>query len=336
MKKVLLVVITLLVFFMAMGCENSDDQLSYSGRVEATEVDISSEVGGIITKITVAQGDEVQKEQLLVKLDEEAASLKLREAEAAIEAAEARLKEALAGTRTQRIDSAKAAVASIKANLQQAKKDLDFYTQKEKRYKELLEKGAVDKQTYDGIELALQKAKSRVETLQSQLAQSQSQLELLQAGNTSNYIAMLRAELKRATTLKEQAELQLEKCTVTSPLNGIVSLKNFEEGELVKPGSNLLTVINLQDQWIDIYVPQSDLGKWHLQDKVIIIADAYPEHKFSGEVIYIASEAEFTPKNVQTKEARMDTVFKIKVKVLEGTDKLRPGMWVEVYRGDQQ
>lgn len=336
MKKFLLVIFTLLVFFLSTGCENTGKKVSNSGRVEATQVDIGSEMAGIIVDFPVYQGDRVHKEQLLLKLDAEAVKLQLLEAEAALEVAEAMLAEALVGTRSQEIDSAEAAVASILTNLQQAKKELDFYTHKEVRYRELLEKGAVDQQSYEDIELAFQKAQSKVESLQSQLAQSRSHWELLKAGNTSNYLAMLRAELKRAKTLKEQAELQLEKCTVKSPLDGIVSLKSFEEGEMVKLGATLLTIINLPDQWIDIYVPQADLGKWQLKDKVTIVADAYPGEEFAGEVVYIASEAEFTPKNVQTKEARLDTVFRIKVKILEGTEKLRPGMWAEVFRGEQK
>lgn len=335
MKKILLTAIVLMTLFLTgTGCVYKREELSYSGRVEATEVDVSSEVGGIVKEFAVSQGDSVKKGQLLVELDDKTAILKLSEAKAAQEAVEARLKEALSGTRSEKIAAARAAVKNVQANLEQAKSELEFYIQKEERYRKLLENDALDEQSYDNVALALKEAQKRVAALEAQLAQARFQLELLEAGNTANYIDMLRAELKSARAVKEQAELELQKFTVESPLDGIVSLKNFEEGELVRSGSNLLTIINLQEQWVNIYVPQSELGKWKLGDKVSIVADAFPREKFSGEIVYIASEAEFTPKNVQTKETRMDTVFKVKVKILQGKEKLRPGMWVEVFRGD--
>jgi HlyD family secretion protein len=334
MKKNLFLLFVISVVFIVTGCLNVNDDSGYSGRIEAAETDICSEVSGIIKKINVSEGDAVKENQILLEIDDEIYRLKLKQIEASLEASQAKLNEALSGTRNQKIKASESAVEAVQAGLKQAEEDLLFYEKKEKRYKELMEEGAVDRETYEGIELSLQKAKSQVSSLKHQLEKAQSELDLLIAGNTSNYIKILRADLKKVEMVKEEAELNLGKCSIHAFQEGIVTSKNYEVGEFIGIGSKLLSLIDFNDMWLYFYIPQSELGNWELGDRVNLNADAFPEISFSGEVIYISPEAEFTPKNVQTKEARMDTVFKIKVKVTDGVNKLRPGMWVDVVKGE--
>jgi len=335
MRKIMLLFLVLFILGTGTGCTSKGQDVSYSGRIEATEIDIHPEVGGVIKSLWVSEGDHVKKGQLLAELDGESLVLELKRAEAAVEKAQARLEEAFSGARSQEIEGAKAEIKNIQARLQQAKKDLEFFKEREERYRNLMEAGAVSKQTYEDIQHALEKARNGVEVLKTSLTKARSRLDLLEAGNTANYIQMLQAELKQAVALKKQIELQLQKTRIYSPQSGVVELKNFEVGELVRKGDNLMTIIDLKDQWVNIYVPQTELGYWHLGDRVKLVADAFPGKTFSGVVVYIASEAEFTPKNIQTKEARADTVFRIKIRVQQGLEKLRPGMWVEVLRGEE-
>ncbi len=334
MKKLLFLLFALFIVITITGCINGNDDNNYSGRIEAIEIDVCSEVSGVIKNINISEGDFVKKDQTILEIDDEIFELKLQQSQTSVEAAEAKLNEALSGTRSQKIKSSKSVAETTKANLEQAEKDLVFYEKKEKRYKDLMEEGAVDRETYEGIELSLQKAESQVNSLKHQLEKAQSELNLLIAGNTSDYIKILQAELKKAKLLKEEVECNLDKCIIKASRDGIITSKNYETGEFINLGNKAVSLINLNEQWLYFYIPQSELGNWKLGDRVNLIADSYPEKKFTGEVVYISSEAEFTPKNVQTKDARMDTVFKIKVKVLEGLDKLCPGMWVDIIRGE--
>lgn len=332
MKRAVIVLLVLGVVVVLTGCSGEDNV--YSGRIEATQVDIQPEVSGKLLKVYVSQGDLVEKGQLLAELDKEAAEIKLKQAQGAVESAEAKLAEALSGSRDKEIKAARAQVKNVEAQLEQAKQTLEYYRDKAKRYKQLMETGAISQQRYEDIQHSLKQALSGVKALESSLDKARYKLQLLEEGSTTNYIQSLRGELKKAEALMEQRKLELEKTQIFSPIDGTVENINFEAGELITAGSSLMTVTDLKNQWVNVYVPQSELGLWGMGDKVLMVADAYPEEEFLGKVVYIASEAEFTPKNVQTKEARMDTVFKVKIQLIEGEEKLRPGMWVDVLRGE--
>ena len=104
-----------------------------------------------------------------------------------------------------------------------------------------------------------------------------------------------------------------------------------EPGEVVAPGSPVLTVLDPDDRWVRIYVPENRLGAVRLGAEVEVLSDTFPEKRYTGEVTYVAAEAEFTPKTVQTQEERVRLVYAVKVRVLEDPGyELKPGMPVDV------
>jgi HlyD family secretion protein len=117
---------------------------------------------------------------------------------------------------------------------------------------------------------------------------------------------------------------------IKSPINGLVLSKNTEIGEVVMPGSSLLTLGDLFHPWVKIYIKETDLGKVKLGQKAQVKIDTYPDKVFEGKVTYISSEAEFTPKNIQTKEERVKLVFGIKVSLDNPLQILKPGMPADV------
>lgn len=149
---------------------------------------------------------------------------------------------------------------------------------------------------------------------------------LFKAGTVSQDI------IDQVKNKKDDIDLRLKWCLVTSPINGRVLSRYREPGEWVNPGTKLLTLANIKDIWTYIYVPQQEVSKLHIGQKIIGIVPEIPDQQFEGEIIKINSEAEFTPKNVQTESERTRLVFGIKISFLGANNDeiLKPGMTIEV------
>jgi HlyD family secretion protein len=134
------------------------------------------------------------------------------------------------------------------------------------------------------------------------------------------------AGVKSAQSQLELAQTQRANANILSPVDGVVLQKNFEGGELVFPGSQLLKIGNLKQAWLKIYISEKEMGRFGLGSKASVEVDAYPKQKFQGVITWIASEAEFTPKNIQVKEERAQLVFAVKISIDNQDEKLMPGM----------
>lgn len=150
-------------------------------------------------------------------------------------------------------------------------------------------------------------------------------------------LAQAQAGARQAETLLDQAqanlnliELQIEKLTVYSRVDGVVMVKTVEEGELLQPGATAMTIGLLDDLRITIYVPEEEYGRIKLGDEAEVMVDSFPDQVFTAEVIRIADQAEYTPRNVQTEEDRRTTVFAIELSVSDGEGLLKPGMPADV------
>jgi HlyD family secretion protein len=139
----------------------------------------------------------------------------------------------------------------------------------------------------------------------------------------------LRGARARQRELGAQADatrLQFGYTEVRAPINGVVLTKNVEAGEVVIPRSPVVTLANLSDLWINVYVPETQTGRVHLGQKVRITVDSFPNEQFTGAVSFISSESEFTPKTIQTEEERIKLVYRVKVAIDNTGQRLKPGM----------
>jgi len=141
-------------------------------------------------------------------------------------------------------------------------------------------------------------------------------------------VAVSQLQLSRASL--KTAEVRFKDAVIYAPLNGVVIRKNVEEGETVGAGTAVFTIGDLENPWIKVYVKEDKLGLVKLGQKAEIRVDTYPLKSYEGTVTYISSEAEFTPKNVQTQEERVKLVFGVKVSVKNQNDELKPGMPADV------
>lgn len=134
------------------------------------------------------------------------------------------------------------------------------------------------------------------------------------------------AVLQAAQARLALIETQIDNAYITSTLDGVVLTKNYHEGELVFAGAKIVTIGDLNSAWLKIYLAETDVGKVSLGSEARVSVDAYPDEVFTGTVTWISSEAEFTPKNIQTKEERAELVFAIKITLPNPGQKLLPGM----------
>jgi len=238
----------------------------------------------------------------------------MRKADAAT--ARAALDALLAGSRNEEIEAAR-------ATLEQAKADLRRLEPDEVRLRDLQRQGILSARDYEATKAALEAARAKVR-------QADQQATLVQKGPRKEDIDQGRARLDQATQALALAQTQLGYATLLAPTSGVILSKNIEPMEFVSPGTSVLTMANLGQVWLRAYVEEGDLGRVKVGQKARVSSDTYPGKQYEGRVSFIASEAEFTPKSVQTRKERAKLVYRIKIEIPNPAMELKPGMPVDV------
>jgi HlyD family secretion protein len=190
----------------------------------------------------------------------------------------------------------------------------------------------------------VKEARAVLSVAQERYQMSMDSLSRLQTGEYSPQVTIASAALEQSRAGQEQAntavqqaqanlallDTQMKKLTVYSPMDGVILTRNVEPGEFVQPGATTFAMANLNDMTITVYVPEDRYGEIKLGQQASVTVDSYPGETFSAEVIHIADQAEFTPRNVQTVEGRSATVYAIKLKVADSQGKLKIGMPADV------
>lgn len=407
---------------------------SFFGTIEAEEVAISSETGGRVKAIYVSKGDWVEAGQLLVEMDSELLDLQIKQAEAALEMAQAKLALLKAGPRAEDIRKAEAELAqaeaardmaqkvlevaramlanpqdlnaqinalqgqikimeeSLKAayhRIQAAETEYSFFketvpalergivveipipggwvitrTIETPRYQldEMLYQWNLSSQRlslaweeYNALKSSLDqgqrtlellkrikenplalkeqvhKAEASLKLAEATVELARAKLEALKSGPRVEDIEAADAEVERAKAALEALRSKRKKLFLYAPISGWVTTRAYEEGEIVPPNATILKIANLQELTLTVYVPEPEIGKVRLGQKVKVKVDPYPGEVFEGEIVYISPRAEFTPKSVQTKEERVNLVFRVKVRLPNPEGKLKAGMPAEAY-----
>lgn len=286
--------------------------LVLSGNIEVTDAQVSFKIPGRVVEREVTEGDRVKAGQLVARLDdvEQKEELALRRAELA--EAEAAYSALQAGSRPQEIAASEATVRSADADRDRLR--LDFI-----RQKDLRSKNAITDRELEASEAELKVAEARA-------VEAAERFKLVQAGPRIEEIAQGRARAEQARAAVALAEIQVDNTQLVSPLAGVVLSKNIEPGEYVSPGTPVITVADIAHVWVRAYVNETDLSRVHLGQKIAVHTDTYPGKDYEGTIGFIASEAEFTPKTVQTSKERVKLVFRIKIELDNPRDELKPGM----------
>jgi HlyD family secretion protein len=311
-----ILILTVVVVLAFIIFKRNNDLFLVSGTVEAREVDISPKLAGRIEAIFADEGDFIKKGNLLLQMDDQQMKIQVERAIAAQKAAEETLRDLEAGARKEEIASA---VASLEAAEAAYKKSFDDL----KRAEELFKEGAASKDF-------LEKASLQLDTSKTNRDMAREKLGLLKAGARFNVIESAKYAVQQAKRSVDELMLIQTDSRTFSPIDGIVTLRSAEPGEIVASGTPVLTVINPSDCYVKIYLSEIVLGKVSLGQKVEVITDSYPDKIFEGKLKYISSEAEFTPRNIQTQDERVKLVYAAKVTIVNDDLLFKPGMPVDI------
>jgi multidrug resistance efflux pump len=174
-------------------------------------------------------------------------------------------------------------------------------------------------------------AEARYRVASQGVGVADAKLAELRAGPAPEEVDVAQASVAQAQAGVEALETQLDMMTLSSPMSGVVTSRSAAAGEPALAGNTLMTVSNLDEVKLTIYVPEAELGRVYLGQEVQVRVDAYPDRAFAGTVSYISQEAEFTPRNVQTEEERVNMVFAVKVRLPNPERLLKPGMPADAY-----
>jgi len=286
-----------------------------SGHVEATEVRLSTKVSGTLEWFELEEGDQIAVGQEIAVIDTVDEELALQAARADRDLADSVLRLRVAGFRDEEIAEASAQVARANADLAAAQRDLD-------RFQALLDRGSGTEKTRDD-------AQARRDVATETLAAAEARLELLKTGARPEELDEARARLAAADARIAQIEQQIADATVFSPVPGIVTAKLVEQGELLRAGTALAVITNIASPWLTAYVSEQDLGRIRIGQTVTVVTDDGQTRE--GQLIFVNSEAEFTPKNVQTRDERIKLVYRIKVSLDNADGLFKPGMPSEAH-----
>lgn len=315
MKKAIIIPAILLT----LACGSGNDNL-FSGTVEIDEVRISARVGGAVEERLTAQGDQIQKGQTLIRIDQTEYLLALTQTQAALTIAEASLETMLEGTREQQIIAASSTVAAARAARNQAATDLA-------RFRELSAAGAISEQQLQAAETAATQA-------QTQYTSTQQNYSLAVEGARATELEAAQAAVESAAAARELAVHRLEWTDISSPLSGTVTGTNIEAGENIAPGMTLLTVADMDTVKAIFYISQPYLATTGIGSTVTVSTntaqDMETENTVTGIITHIADRAEFTPSQVETREGRTSLVYRVEAEIPNPRNIFKAGMPVDV------
>ena len=283
-----------------------------SGNIEVTSAQVSFKIPGRVIQRLVSEGDSVTNGQIVAYLDatELEQEVAMRQAEA--RTAEAVLDELVAGTRPEEI-------AQAAAMLEVSKAEAGRVAGEFVRQQELFAQKVTSSREFEAAEAASSTVAARVREAEARLA-------LLEKGPREETIRAARSRLEQTRQGVALGEIRLGYATLRTPLAGIVLAEGIEDGEYVVPGTPVVTVGDLMNVWLRGYINETDLGRVKIGQKVDMMTDTYPGKRYEGVLSFIASQAEFTPKNVQTTQERVKLVYRVKVDVANPDQELKPGM----------
>jgi HlyD family secretion protein len=185
--------------------------------------------------------------------------------------------------------------------------------------KTLFERGVAPKETFDNAETGFKVAGAA-------LQRARENYQLVKKGPRKEDIEDGRAQVEQTKASLQLIETQLSYTTLYAPLSGVVLVKSGEVGEVVNPGTPILTLADIENVWLKAYIPEADLSRVKWGQEVSVTNDLKPQKIYKGKISFISSQAEFTPKQIQTEKERVTLVYRIKIDIPNPEKELKPGM----------
>ena len=312
-------IVLIIIHINLAGCRKNQagsSQAEISGIIEAVRTDIRAQAQGEIEQLLVKEGQKVVKGDLLCVINADKLRLQIDQVKAGIAAAEAKLRLARIGTKKELIAVAKTQVETAAKQLELAQKD-------QERMANLLKEGAVSVSQKEKADLALKAA-------QDQHKNARENYQMALRGREKEEIEMVQSEIQGLKTQEQYLQRLLRDTEVRAPVSGYLEVKHVELGELAVPGAVLFSLIDLSQTYVKAYLPEPYVGRVILGAEVAVTSDSFPNRSFKGKIDFISSEAEFAPRNIQTKEERLKLVYMVKSTLDNPAGELKPGMPVDV------
>ena len=359
----------LTVVVLVLGCDGRQNGLvRTTGQVEGVAVTAGSRIGGRVVDVLVQEGESVRKgdvllhlddaeaqalvaaavarlagaEAVLAKLEAGATSEQVRQAEAGARAAEERYRMAERGARGEEIRVAKAALDATQAQRDTARTEFG-------RVKRLLDKEIVTQHQFDQAQMTLDTAEAHyratrekwemvtkgaraeeIAVAKALFDQAQAAVDEIRKGAREEDLAAARAARDAAKADLSRAQVGLREMTVVAPLDGVVEAIDVKPGDLVAPGP-VVRLVDPDDLEVLVYVSAALLGQLRLGQIVNLTTDSHGDTMFEGRIVHIATQGEYTPRNLQTQEERVQQVFGVKLKLDSHGGKIRAGMTVTAH-----
>ena len=290
----------------------ADTTLRISGNIEAHESVVSFKVQGRIVELPVQEGQYVKQGDLLARLDNDDYGQQVSVDEATVGTREAELELAVAGSRVQEIRAAKQTLIDAQA-------DLELKRAEFRRRQALLAEQGVSREDLDNAASNLKRAQATYERVK----QTHNQI---MEGTRKEEIAVRRANLAFAREALQMSRVKLAYTVLSAPVSGVVLVRHTELGEVVSPGTPVVTIADVDHLWVRGYLNETDLGRVRWGQSATVHTDTYPDKAYQGRVSFISSQAEFTPKSVETHKERVTLVYRIKIDLDNPNHELKPGM----------
>jgi HlyD family secretion protein len=295
------------------GCRSSEDpnQLSASGTIEATEIHVASKQPGEIVSMLVDDGSAVKAGDLIAVLDHAALDAQLREADAAAGAAGAQLQLTKKGARNEDIAQAQLSLDQARSNRELAAKELE-------RARNLVAGNAMTREQFDNTE-------NRFRLAQAQFEQATQQTEKVRHLARPEEVSAASSRLEQLEASRERIRTMISDAYVTAPVSGIIERRVLQQGEVAPAGATIATLIDPSTVHLELYIPEMSLARVAVGQMVDVTLDGSAKI-YHGKIVYISPQAEFTPKNIQTKDDRTKLVFAAKVDIPNPTGELKAGI----------
>jgi len=292
-----------------------DSSLRISGNIEAHESVVSFKVQGRIMELPVQEGQYVKQGDLLARLDDDDYRQQVSVDEATVGMRKAELELSVAGSRVQEIQAAKQTLIDARA-------DLELKRAEFRRRQELLAEQGVSEEDID-------RAASQLKRAQATYERAKQTYDQVVEGTRKEEIAVRRANLESAREALQMSRLKLNYTVLTAPVSGVVLVRQAELGEVVSAGTPVVTIADVEHLWMRGYLNETDLGRVKWGQSATIHTDTFSDKTYQGRVSFISSQAEFTPKSVETHKERVTLVYRIKIDLDNPNHELKPGMPAE-------
>jgi HlyD family secretion protein len=313
MKVVIYIILTAAVFLQT-GCSNGSDnnKIEASGTIEATNVTVSAKVNGQIQKLNFNEGDKVNAGDTLITIDHDITAIQLQQSDASVEGSRAQFNLLVQGARSEDIKQAEDALSQAQASYDYAKLTRD-------RNEKLYDSSSITKQQWDD-------ALAKYNVASAQYNSAKENLKKVKNLARPEEIKQAKANLDRQVAASNLLKKNISDSYVTAPIGGFIVKKFVEAGESVTQLSSLVMISDLSYVDLVIYIPETELGKVKLGQEAKVTVDTYKDKTFTGKVTYISPDAEFTPKNIETKDERTKLVYAVKVHIHNPGTELKDGM----------